>query len=145
VPVLEHFSEIPFDKPPEDRIEAQGKRVFDLVAENGAVAIGQDYVLVPPVSEWTGLLDVGKQAIVFVLDMDGDPGFIKRSEAKTEFNAGADFEAACTGNQLDFLPWGQEERKYVGAFMEREEGFGSSGKSGLMNEISHAGCKLSLL
>jgi hypothetical protein len=141
----EHAAEIHFDEPAEEVVHAKWERVFDLIAEDGAGSIGPKNVLVAPVGKRALFLDVGKEAVVLVFSVDGNPGFVERPEEKAELDACAGVQAAGAGNDLHLLPGREEELEDIRAFMEGEEGFDGGGKTGFMNEVAHGGCKLSLL
>lgn len=136
VAVFEHAAEVLFDEPAEDGREAEGEGVFDLVTEDAAVAIGDETVAVAPVGEGAFFLDVGEEAVGFVLGVDGDPGLVKRPEEEAKLDAGAGLEAAFTGDDFHLLPRGEEERKDVFTFVECEDLFRGSGEAGLMAELA---------
>jgi len=138
VPVPEHAAEIFFDEPTKEGIQAEGEFILNLVAQNAAVASGLKNVAMAPVREWSRLLLVGEEAVVFVFGVDGHPGFIERSEAEAELDTGSNFQAAASRDDLDLLPGRKKEIENVAAFVEGEEGFRGGGKARLMNEMAHA-------
>ena len=90
MPEGEHAAEILFDEPAEDGIQAEWERVFDVVAEEAAVAVGEEFVAVSPIGEGAFFLDVGEEFVVLVFGVDGDPGFVEGPEEKAKLDAGAD-------------------------------------------------------
>ena len=127
-----------FDEGAEEWGEAEGEGVFDFVAEEGGVGtVGDEAVGVAPGGEGAFFLDVGKETVVFVFGVDGDPGFIEGPEEEAEFDAGAGLQAAGAGDDFHLLPRGEEEGEDVVAFVEGEELFDGRGEAGLMDEFCH--------
>ena len=106
VAVFEHAAEVLVDQPAEEGREAEGEGVFDFVAEDTAVAVGDETVAVAPEGEGAAFLDVGEEAVGLVFGVDGDPGFVEGPEQEAKLNAGADLQATFTGDDLDLLPRG---------------------------------------
>ena len=107
VPVLKHFFKLSADEasryPSSEKTEREG--IFYPVFEGArGRALWLERVCMLPIGEWAGNLDIAEIAVLFVLQMFGDPALSKWPPPEPQHDARPALDSASSLDDFDVFP-----------------------------------------